>query len=262
MRARRIAMLGNIARKPSEDKTDSSSNQPASSSTSTPKPQTSEASAPKPKINVTPAAITQSNPNPFAQLGVQNSKIAGDESAATGSSRPACKRPAPDVDDTDSAPPAQKPTPQLVQQQQQKSETDEDYANRVLSQVFRVSVDPHHMTTPQGQRLIFLPNLNQELNDSGDSLKLSIGNLDQAIIEACSSWTLTKPLLEYLLPCWKRVVRASSTAKNVSAPRQEILDEAKRLCMSNCLFALTMPALYGFVHDDIQKVARMYCALD
>ncbi|KID97961.1 ubiquitin fusion degradation protein 2, partial [Metarhizium majus ARSEF 297] len=245
MRARRIAMLGNIARKPSEDKTDSSSNQPASSSTSTPKPQTSEASAPKPKINVTPAAITQSNPNPFAQLGVQNSKIAGDESAATGSSRPACKRPAPDVDDTDSAPPAQKPTPQLVQQQQQKPETDEDYANRVLSQVFRVSVDPHHMTTPQGQRLIFLPNLNQELNDSGDSLKLSIGNLDQATIEACSSWTLTKPLLEYLLPCWKRVVRASSTAKNVSAPRQEILDEAKRLCMSNCLFALTMPALYG-----------------
>ncbi|KID88629.1 ubiquitin fusion degradation protein 2 [Metarhizium guizhouense ARSEF 977] len=217
-------MLSNIARKPSEDKTDSSSNQPASSSTSTPKPQTSEASAPKPKINVTPTATTQSNPNPFAQLGVQNSKIAGDESAATGSSRPACKRPAPDVDDTDSAPPAQKPTPQLVQQQQQKSETDEDYANRVLSQVFRVSVDPHHMTTPQGQRLIFLPNLNQELNDSGDSLKLSI---------------------EYLLPCWKRVVRASSTAKNVSAPRQEILDEAKRLCMSNCLFALTMPALYG-----------------
>ncbi|KAH0602076.1 hypothetical protein MHUMG1_00955 [Metarhizium humberi] len=235
-------------RKPSEDKTDSSSNQPASSSTSTPKPQTSEASTPKPKINVTPAATTQSNPNPFAQLGVQNSKIAGDESAATGSSRPACKRPAPDVDDTDSAPPAQKPTPQLVQQQQQqqqKSETDEDYAHRVLSQVFRVSVDPHHMATPQGQRLIFLPNLNQELNDSGDSLKLSIGNLDQAIIEACSSWTLTKPLLEYLLPCWKRAVRASSTAKNVSAPRQEILDEAKRLCMSNCLFALTMPALYG-----------------
>ncbi|KAK9437493.1 ubiquitin fusion degradation protein 2 [Metarhizium brunneum] len=227
MRARRIAMLGNIARKPSEDKTDSSSNQPASSSTSTPKPQTSEASTPKPKINVTPAATTQSNPNPFARLGVQSSKIAGDESAATGSSRPACKRPAPDVDDTDSAPPAQKPTPQLVQQQQQqqqKSETDEDYAHRVLSQVFRVSVDPHHMATPQGQRLVFLPNLNQELNDSGDSLKLSI---------------------EYLLPCWKRAVRASSTAKNVSAPRQEILDEAKRLCMSNCLFALTMPALYG-----------------
>ncbi|QLI67307.1 Ubiquitin conjugation factor E4 [Metarhizium brunneum] len=225
MRARRIAMLGNIARKPSEDKTDSSSNQPASSSTSTPKPQTSEASTPKPKINVTPAATTQSNPNPFARLGVQSSKIAGDESAATGSSRPACKRPAPDVDDTDSAPPAQKPTPQLVQQQQQqKSETDEDYAHRVLSQVFRVSVDPHHMANPQGQRLVFLPNLNQELNDSGDSLKLSI---------------------EYLLPCWKRAVRASSTAKNVSAPRQEILDEAKRLCMSNCLFALTMPALYG-----------------
>ncbi|KID67096.1 ubiquitin fusion degradation protein 2, partial [Metarhizium hybridum] len=249
MRARRIAMLGNIARKPSEDKTDSSSNQPASSSTSTPKPQTSEAaSTPKPKINVTPAATTQSNPNPFSQLGVQNSKIAGDESAATGSSRPACKRPAPDVDDTDSAPPAQKPTSQLVQQQQQqqqKSETDEDYAHRVLSQIFHVSVDPHHMATPQGQRLIFLPNLNQELNDSGDSLKLSIGNLDQAIIEACSSWTLTKPLLEYLLPCWKRAVRASSTAKNVSALRQEILDEAKRLCMSNCLFALTMPALYG-----------------
>ncbi|KHN98331.1 ubiquitin fusion degradation protein 2 [Metarhizium album ARSEF 1941] len=243
-------MLGNLTRKPSQDNnTDNPSNQPAaSSSTSALKPQTSEASAHKPKINVTSITKPQSSQNPFAQLGMQDAEVAGDASASTGSSRPARKRSAPDVDDADSAPPAHKQTPKPVQQQQQQQkqpETDEEYAHRVLSQIFRLSVDPHHMTDPQGQRLVFLPSLNQELNDSGGPLKLSIGTLDQAIIEACSIWDPTKPLLEYLLPCWKRAVRASNTAKNVSASRQGILDEARRLCMSNCLFALTMPALYG-----------------
>jgi ubiquitin conjugation factor E4 B len=125
-------------------------------------------------------------------------------------------------------------------------ESNEDYAARILSQVFRVSVDPHHMTTALGHRLTFLPNLNQELNDAGEPLKLSISNLDQAIIEACTNWPHDKPLMAYLLPCWKRVVKASTAGSKLAAgPRAEIHEEAKRLCMSNCLFALTMPLLYG-----------------
>ncbi|KAJ3473430.1 hypothetical protein NLG97_g10312 [Lecanicillium saksenae] len=48
----------------------------------------------------------------------------------------------------------------------------------------------------------------------------------------------------YLLPCWKRAVKLAQT-KTVSTTRQQLHEEARRLCMSNCLFALTMPDLYG-----------------
>lgn len=124
-------------------------------------------------------------------------------------------------------------------------ESDEDYANRVLSQIFRVTVDPHHMSDAHGHRLAFLPSLNEELNESGEPLKISVGNLDQAIIEAAGSWPIDKPLMNYLLPCWKRAVKAASTAKVAPGPKTEVHEESKRLCMSNCLFSLTMPDLYG-----------------
>lgn len=93
--------------------------------------------------------------------------------------------------------------------------------------------------------MMFLPNLNQELNDTGDTLKFSVNSLDQAIMEAAGSVPQDKALLAYLLPCWRRAVRAASTSKWVEGPRFEAHDEAKRLCMSTCLFALMMPDLYG-----------------
>lgn len=129
----------------------------------------------------------------------------------------------------------------------QETESDESYAHRVLTQIFRVTIDPHHMTNEQGQRLTFLSNLNEELNDANEPLRLSPGNLDQAIIEACSSWPENKPLMNFLLPCWKRALRASNISKLTTGPRFEVLEEAKRLCISNSLFALTMPVLYGSV---------------
>jgi ubiquitin conjugation factor E4 B len=100
------------------------------------------------------------------------------------------------------------------------------------------------MTSLQGQRLVFLPGLNEELNDANEPLRISIGSLDQAIIEACTNWPDDKPLMNYLLPCWKRAVKLAMTKTNAPA-RQEVHEEAKRLCMSNCLFALTLPDLFG-----------------
>lgn len=117
----------------------------------------------------------------------------------------------------------------------------------MISQIFRVSVDPHIMSNGQGQRLIFLPGLNEELNEAGSPLKLSVDVLEQAIMEAANTWPHDKPLMGYLLPCWKRAVHASGIAKTATGVRQEVHEEAKRLCMSNCLFALTMPDLYGSV---------------
>lgn len=103
------------------------------------------------------------------------------------------------------------------------------------------------MSTPMGQRLAFLPNLNQELNEAAEPLKLTTANLDQAILEAAGAWPHDKPLMDYLLPCWKRALKAASMSKAASGPRLEVHDEAKRLAISNCLFSLTLPDLFGYV---------------
>ncbi|UKZ81935.1 hypothetical protein TrVFT333_009713 [Trichoderma virens FT-333] len=230
IRARRLAKLGNpVAPKPAESK-------PAEAGSSTPPaPEADETN--KTKITITPAAQPASNP--FAQLGVRSSRPAESVSPTGTTFRVARKRSASQVDDVLSAPPPRKATPVQV-------ESDQDYADRVLSQIFRVTVDPHRMTSNQGNhRLTFLPNLNQELNDSGEPLKLSVNNLDQAIIEACSGWASEKPLMQYLLPSWKRAVKAAAGNKQTSGFKFELHEESKRLCMSNCLFAVTMPVLYG-----------------
>lgn len=242
IRARRLAKLGNpVVPKPAESKPAEAG---SSTSSPAPAPEADDSSSSKTKITITPAAQPASNP--FAQLGVRSSRPAESVSPTpTGTIRVARKRSASQVDDVLSAPPPRKATP--VQ-----AESDEDYADRVLSQIFRVTVDPHRMTSNQGNhRLTFLPNLNQELNDSGEPLKLSVNNLDQAIIESCSGWAPDKPLMQYLLPCWKRAVKAAAGNKQTSGFKFELHEESKRLCMSNCLFAVTMPVLYGSVACDL-----------
>ncbi|OAQ79758.1 ubiquitin conjugation factor E4 [Purpureocillium lilacinum] len=211
---------------------------PSSSSTTTPAPKPQPSESPRANISITPAPKPPApGSNPFTQLGVQSSR------KDSGSSSPHRKRTAAEIGDGRAAtpPPAARSKPAPAAQ----VESDADYAHRVLTQVFRITVDPHHMISSSGQRLIFVPNLNQELNEAGEPLKLSVNVLDQAIIEACGTLPLDHPLFGYLLPCWKRAVKAHTMAKNVSPARLEVLDEAKRLCMSNCLFSLTMPVLYG-----------------
>lgn len=232
IRARRLAKLGPS----STPAPQSDENKAPASELSTPNPQSSEPEPPKPKINITPAASSQ--PNPFSQLGVRSGGPSQAPSSSPGSSRAVRKRTASEIDDVLSAPQPRKPA---------APESDEDHANRVLSQIFRFTVDPHHMADAQGHRLAFLPSLNEELNESGEALKISVGNLDQAIIEAAGSWPADKPLMNYFLPCWKRAVKAASTAKVTPGPKAEVHEESKRLCMSNCLFSLTMPDLYGYV---------------
>ncbi|KAG6276616.1 hypothetical protein E4U47_008181 [Claviceps purpurea] len=226
IRSRRLAMLGSVARTTSANDSDDTTTQQSSKSSpsQTPPPTTSKSTAPsRTKITVTPAA-TPAQPDPNKQLSSQSAPVTGAQPGSTAS-------------------PSRKATPLPAQQQRQES--DEDFEHRVLSQIFRISADPHEMTDGQGERLIFLPNLNEELNDSGGPLKLSVNTLDQAIIESCGHWEKRYPLIDYLLPCWKRAVKIGNSAKNASPNKQEVVEEAKRLCMSNCLFALTMPALYG-----------------
>ncbi|RDA87233.1 hypothetical protein CP532_2537 [Ophiocordyceps camponoti-leonardi (nom. inval.)] len=214
IRARRVAMLSSTS----------------SSSSSTPKPADTQKPA---------AGPSNSGANPFSQLGVQPGE-AQKPQATSGSSSPRKRSAAEDGEVVQ--------LPRKTSSQQ--PESDIDYAHRVLTQIFRVTVDPHHMLNPQGQRLVFLAGLNQELNDAGEPLKLSAANLDQAIIEACSIWPAEKPILDYLLPCWKRALKVVGSARNTTFARTQVHHEAKRLCLSNCLFSLTMPVIYGRDDDD------------
>jgi ubiquitin conjugation factor E4 B len=54
-----------------------------------------------------------------------------------------------------------------------------------------------------------------------------------------------KPILDYLLPCWKRIIRLVRNPRGQTVARDAILKEAKRLCMSHVIFAVTMPELFG-----------------
>lgn len=74
---------------------------------------------------------------------------------------------------------------------------------------------------------------------------LSTDRLDSAILEASSTIPNNKPILDYLLPCWKRVVRAFKGLRGYAGAKDTVLKEAKRLCMSHCVFAVEMPELYG-----------------
>ncbi|KAM0220739.1 hypothetical protein ACHAPQ_001517 [Fusarium lateritium] len=236
IRARRLAKLGTstpVSSKSDENKAPDSESSNASR-TSTPKPQPASTES-RPKINITSSAPAESSSsNPFNKSGVK-----AEPSSSTGSSRVNRKRLASEIDDMAVAD-RSSPKPSNSQ-----PESDASYADRILSQIFRITVDPHKMINGHGQRLAFLPSLNEELNESGEPLKLTLNILDQALMEAATSYPQDKPLMNYFLPCWKRAVKASVQFKATEGPKLEVHEEAKRLCMSGCLFALTMPDLYG-----------------
>ncbi|KAK3314615.1 ubiquitin elongating factor core-domain-containing protein [Apodospora peruviana] len=140
---------------------------------------------------------------------------------------------------TTPAPPLRKPTPR-------QEEPIEDYADRILSAVFRVTLDPNHTTDAHGVKLRWLANLSQELADEGKPLKMSLDTVEQAIMEAGSAVPKDRPLLDYLLPCWKRVIRANKAFRGPAPQKEALLKEARRLCFSNCIFALTMPELFEY----------------
>lgn len=117
----------------------------------------------------------------------------------------------------------------------------------MLSHIFRVTADPSRTTDTHGHKLAFLPQLSQDLQESGAPLKLSIDVLDGAIVEAATATPQSIPILDYLLPCWKRVTRMIKLLRNPTPEKLEVLKEARRICFSNCIFALTMPELFRYL---------------
>ncbi|ETS77479.1 hypothetical protein PFICI_11353 [Pestalotiopsis fici W106-1] len=139
-----------------------------------------------------------------------------------------------------SAPPAKKANTAV------KEEPIEDWSDKVLGDIFRITLDESRTQTLDGRAVkTYLPNTAEETSQEGAPLKLTIQNIDSALLEATSAQPASKPLLSYLLPCFRRIIKIKSSLRRPSAEKLAVLDEAKRLCMSNCVFALTMPELFS-----------------
>lgn len=232
IRRRRLARLGGPPSRPATPAAGSPSTEapPAENKTvptAAEKPSPTE--TPRPKINVSPA------PSATPQ---STGSAATSRPGSTNNADSRAKRPASDVEGSPATAQPRKQTPAA-------QETIEDYADRVLSAIFRFTVDPSRAADSHGHKLTFLPNLSGELSEEGSPPKLSVDRLDEAIVEAATALPQDRPLFEYLLPCWKRVVRTLKLLRGPAPEREALLREARRLCFSNCVFALTVPELFG-----------------
>ncbi|KAH8198666.1 hypothetical protein TruAng_007164 [Truncatella angustata] len=217
MRQKRLAMLNRMAAS-SPPQTPSTGSQPSSSAT------TPKAASPVPTPTLAPA---------------NESNQATRSSQASGTSSPVPNRPASQTslkktaegESVASAPPAKKINIPV------KEEPIEDWSDRILGDIFRITLDPTRTKTLDGRGVkTYLENTAEEILQSGEPQKLTIQNIDSAILEATSAQPTSKPL---------RVVKVASSLRRPTPEKQAVLDEAKRLCMSNCIFALTMPELFS-----------------
>ncbi|RYN96728.1 Ubiquitin conjugation factor [Alternaria tenuissima] len=217
IRAKRLAKLGGPATPNGPSRPPSTAPEAASSSTSSPKPTESQAPRPKPQPEPT------SSSNPFSQLGVKTDE-------------PPKKR------ITIKPAASNSPTPQPAQKAPELSR--EAWEDRTLSNIFRITLDEAHTQDAHGHKLYFASGAKSDLEDEGRPVRLSTDLLDSVILEAASSQTQGSAL-EYLMSCWKRVSKVLKNLTNKTGPRFDVVKEARRLCFSYCIFAATMPDMFG-----------------
>jgi ubiquitin conjugation factor E4 B len=216
------------------------------SSTPSPPPEAAEPAA-NPRITITnsttqPEAQAE---NPFMKLGVQPANGSGGPPIRISPADSNAKRAREDSDLVTASPPPRKSTATP------KEETLDAFESRILSNIFRITLE-EGAHDHSGHKLIFLPNLKKELEEAGEPVRLSVGTLDSAILEAASKIPHNKAILDYLLPSWKRTTRALKGIRGHATGRDTVLKEARRLCMSNIIFAVTVPELFrsvAFLYD-------------
>jgi ubiquitin conjugation factor E4 B len=127
-------------------------------------------------------------------------------------------------------------------------ETVEAFEDRTLRALFKISLREDQQQDVHGQRLIYLPSVRNDLEEQRRELRLEIGSLDQALLEAALNSGCRTPL-GYLLPCWKRIQRLYKGFRKSqdNDPKFNVIREARRLCISYCIFAITMPEMFGYV---------------
>lgn len=224
---------------------------PASSQDAAPtQPTITTSPSPTEKRSASPGTVSASSPrpsgqNPFTQLGMKSEAQAPRISITTSASTPQ-KR-----DNGGSA--------RAKSKQAATSESLDVWEDKQLSHIFRLSLKPEMVKDVQGRSSFFLAGLRADLVDESQPLLLKTSHLDQALTEAGSGAVEAgeKPL-DYLLGCWKRVARAFRSTKttDMEAPRQDILREARRLCMSYCIFAVVMPEMFNAESTGENELAK------
>ncbi|TKA42446.1 hypothetical protein B0A54_06896 [Friedmanniomyces endolithicus] len=219
IRQKRLAKLGGL---PTNSIATPSQPTPAAESVAPPPPQESQKSPPS----------TEANGNPFAQLGLKEKEPERKPTQIKIRPRPVS--------------PAQKRPGDASRPRSKTRETEsfEVWQDRNLRSIFRVTLNPEESGDSHGHSFMFLSSTRDDLGDGPPLLNTEI--LEGAITEAASHAPGNKPF-EYLLTCFKRVSRGLRSGRfdGEVERKRETLREARRLCMSYCIFAVTMPDLFG-----------------
>lgn len=145
--------------------------------------------------------------------------------------------------------------PTRPRSRQGKQDTPEEWEDRILGNIFRVTLSEDHTSDSQGP-LYYLAGLKADLEDSDAPVRLTVANLDSALIEAASNSPSKKPL-DYFLGCWKRVIKAGRSLRSPATEpwKAEVVREARRQCMSYCLFAASTPEMFDIEGDGLEMLA-------
>ncbi|KAJ9607700.1 Ubiquitin conjugation factor E4 [Cladophialophora chaetospira] len=142
-------------------------------------------------------------------------------------------------------------------QASRQNEPIEQWEDRTIKSVFRLTLDPGQTKDSHGQAVHFLAQLRQELLDDGKPLLLSTDLLEQAIMEAGANLNKLTPH-DWLFGCWKRITRLSKSVKDRTSEnkRWAITAEARRLCMSWCILSITTPDVFEKTYDGVAALAN------
>ncbi|KAI1616566.1 ubiquitin conjugation factor E4 B [Exophiala viscosa] len=136
------------------------------------------------------------------------------------------------------------------------NETIEQWEDRTLRSIFRLSLDPQQMRDIHGQTLHPVPQLREELQSEEKPLLLNNELLEQAIMEAGANLGQSTPH-DWLFGCWKRITRLSKGVKERTPENKKwtVISEARRLCMSWCILSITTPDIFGIEYDGATALA-------
>ncbi len=207
---------------------------PAPASTSTP---TQDATSFLAQPNSTTGTASRNTENPFSQLGMTGGQADKQE----------VKKTAPQITISPrQASPAKRERDGSEKPRPRPTESLEIWQDRNLRQIFRVTLNPDEPRDASGHELVFLASTREDMVDSKATVQLNTEVLEGAITEAASQAPDGKPF-EYLLGCFKRVSRTMRGSKFTGPedPKHDVLRETRRLCMSYCVFAVTMPEMFG-----------------
>lgn len=121
-------------------------------------------------------------------------------------------------------------------------ESNEQWEDKTLRGIFRISLDPAHRTDSHGHRLQYVDGFRKELEEQGAPIRLTSGNIEEPLQEIATKLGETAALSNFL-GCWKRVSRLYRGMKSQDS-KYNIVKEARRLCMSYCIFAITIPEMF------------------